>query len=409
MVDEASSERQGRPPLRIAMVVPPWYELPPPGYGGIEQMCAALTDALVAHGHDVTVLGAGTKTGTAARFHGTVTDLQYDRMGQTLPELVHAVRVDRLIDQGSFDVVHDHTMVGLLTAPRRPIPTVATVHGCPTGELGDYLRGIDRAVGLVAISNAQRRLGVGLPWAATVHNGLATTDDMKTTGGLEATAGQEAACGQETAGGPESDGLDTADQPEATGEPEMARGPVLWLARFTPDKGPDLAIRACQEAGLPLVLAGKCNEPFEQRYLDEKIAPMLHPGVRLVTNPDRRQCEELMLSARCLLMPIRWDEPFGMVMLEAMASGTPVVALNRGAVPELVRHGETGLICEDPAGLPKALREADTLDPAACAEHVRTAFSADLMARRYERVYRHWAATGPLRQSRRTPAATVAG
>ena len=96
-----------------------------------------------------------------------------------------------------------------------------------------------------------------------------------------------------------------------------------------------------------------------------------------------------------LLMPIRWDEPFGVVMLEAMAVGTPVVALNRGAVPEVVQHGETGLVCTDPAELPDALVDAGALDPMACAEHARVSFSADLMARRYERVYQRWAAARP--------------
>jgi glycosyltransferase involved in cell wall biosynthesis len=166
---------------------------------------------------------------------------------------------------------------------------------------------------------------------------------------------------------------------------------VLWLARFSADKGPDLAIRACRAAGLPLVLAGKCNEPAEQRYFADKIEPMIGPGVILERNPGRGRTAELLRDARCLIMPIRWDEPFGMVMLEAMATGTPVVALNRGAVPELVRHGETGLICDDPAELPRALRDVAAIDPAVCVEHVRTSFSADCMARGYEQVYQRFA------------------
>jgi glycosyltransferase involved in cell wall biosynthesis len=217
------------------------------------------------------------------------------------------------------------------------------------------LGNIDRSVALVAISHAQRRLNPDLPWAATVHNAM-SLDDMPCK--------------------------------SATGT-----GPVLWLARFSADKGPEVAIRACRAAGLPLVLAGKSNEQIEQRYLADVVEPMLGPDVTLIRDPDRDTCIRLLLEARSLIMPIQWEEPFGMVMVEAMATGTPVVALNRGAVPELVRHGETGLICDDEAALARALRDVDAIDPAACVAHVRAAFSAEQMARGYERVYRSWAAS----------------
>lgn len=346
-------------PLRIAMVVPPWYELPPPGYGGLEQVCSALVDALSARGHRVTLFGAGEDTGTDSDFVATSPQLQYPRLGQVLPELAHLARTDRMITADDFDVVHDHTTAGPLLAPRREVPTVATIHGLPSGELGDILTGVDRSVGLVAISEAQRRIAPELAWAATIHHGLPATD------------------------------LRPAVAPRDD-------RPVLWLARFSPDKGPDIAIRACREAGLPLVLAGKSNEPAEQHYLAEVIEPMVGPGVTLIRNPDREETVGLLQQARCLIMPIRWQEPFGMVMLEAMAVGTPVVAMNRGAAPELVSPGETGLICDDEAQLPQALREVTAIDPVACVRHVRESFSADLMARRYEQVYRRWAAMGPV-------------
>lgn len=347
--DVPATTAQPTRPLRIAMVVPPWYELPPPGYGGLEQVCAALIDALAARGNEVTLFGAGRDTGTRARLVPT-RDLQYHQLGQVLPEMAHLARVDRLIREGSYDLVHDHTTGGPLVAGRRPAPTVVTVHGKPVGDLGEILGAADPAVALVAISDAQRRLNPGLPWAATIHHGLPLD-------GLEAMA-------------------------------TKGTGPVLWLARFTPDKGPDLAIQACRAAGLPLVLAGKCNEPNERRYLAEAIEPILGPDVTLEINPERASTIALLRSARCLILPIRWEEPFGMVMLEAMASGTPVVALNRGAVPELVQHGETGLICDEPAELPAALRDVSAIEPRACVERVRRGFSAEVMARRYEDVYR---------------------
>ena len=331
------------------MVAPPWYELPPLGYGGLEVIVAALIDGLVARGHDVTLFGAGNRTGTRARFVSTTGELQHLRLGELMPAVLHTARVNRLIADGDFDVVHDHTTDGPLSAPGRRPPTLVTAHGDPVGEYGDYLAALGDSIGLVAISRAQRLSRTDLNWVATVHNAL-PTDAIE-------------------------DGAATPD------------GPVLWLARFTPDKGPDQAIRACQTAGVPLVLAGKCNEPEEERYLEEEIRPLLDGSVDLVVNPDRSETIRLLREARCLIMPIRWSEPFGMVMIEAMAVGTPVVGVGSGAVPELVRDGVTGWIADDPADLPDLLRKVGELSAEDCVEHVRANFSASVMARRYERVY----------------------
>ena len=330
------------------MVAPPWYEVPPQGYGGLEVIAAALVDGLVDRGHDVTLFGAGSRSGTRARFVSTHPEPRYARLGELMPAVLHTAQVNRLLADGDFDIVHDHTTDGAMTAPTRRVPTVMTVHGAVDGELGDYLLALGDTVRLVAISRAQRLQRPQLAWAATVHNAL--------------------------------------PQQAAAALPSMD-GPVLWLARFNPDKGPDLAIEACRAAGLPLVLAGKANEMGEERYLDEVIRPMLGDGVRLVVNGDRAGTQRLLREARCLIMPIRWSEPFGMVMIEAMAVGTPVVGLRRGAVPELVEHGVTGWLCDTVEELPAALYRVGELDPDDCAQHVRTKFGSALMARRYEHVY----------------------
>ena len=337
--------------LRIAMIGTPFYEMPPTGYGGIELICAELVDALVARGHRVTLFGGGLRSGTRATFVSTMPELQHERLGQAIPELRHAARVNRLLCSGAwhFDVVHDHSAAGPLMSAARPAPTVVTVHGAADGELGDLYADLGQSVGLVAISDFQRRQRSDLNWIGTVHNAV------------------------------DPSWFAPAHRPD---------GPVLWLARFCPDKGPDLAIQACRAAGLPLVLAGKCNEPGEHRYLDEVIRPMLGDDIRLLLNADRSTTRDLLTAARCLIMPIRWHEPFGMVMVEAMASGTPVVALRRGSVPEVVRHGVTGWVCDDPDDLPAWLLRSGELDPADCVAHVRLRFSADAMARAYEKVYR---------------------
>jgi glycosyltransferase involved in cell wall biosynthesis len=165
-------------------------------------------------------------------------------------------------------------------------------------------------------------------------------------------------------------------------------GPVMWLARFNPDKGADLAIEACRTAGLPLVLAGRCQEPGELDHLERDIEPKLDTDIEVVVNPDRPGCLRRLARARCLLLPLRWREPFGMVMIEAMALGVPVVALRRGSVPEIVEDGVTGFICDEPEQLPGALLQVDRIDRRACVRRVEERFSAALMAKRYERVYR---------------------
>jgi len=336
-------------PLKIAMVMPPWYEVPPAGYGGLERVCASLIDGLISRGHHVTLFGTGTRTGTRARFVSTNPELQHPRLLESLPELVHVTQVNELMARETFDIVHDHTTVGPVTAARRTAPSVFTVHGCPTDDLNTYLAKVDGLVALVAISHAQRRLAPNLRWAATVHHGIDALDPAKT---------------------------------------EPSGGPVLWLGRFDPQKGPDLAIEACRKAKLPLVLAGKCNQRTEWRYLDEVIRPMLSDDVELVLNSDRERTDALLAEASALLMSIRWEEPFGMVMIEAMARGTPVVALRHGSVPEIVLHGRTGAVCGTEEELPDALHAAQKLDPAECVNHVRTSFSVELMSHRYERVYR---------------------
>jgi glycosyltransferase involved in cell wall biosynthesis len=158
--------------LRVAMVAPPWYELPPTGYGGIELICAALVDALVARGHHVTLFGAGRRTGTAAEFVSTLPHPQYLRLGEAMPTLLHAARVNRLLSEGRFDVIHDHSVSGALNAPQREAPTVVTVHGPADTELGDFYAALGESVNLVAISDSQRRRRPGMPWAATVHNAI---------------------------------------------------------------------------------------------------------------------------------------------------------------------------------------------------------------------------------------------
>ena len=201
---------------------------------------------------------------------------------------------------------------------------------------------------LVAISDRQRELAPDLNWVGRVHNALRVEQ-----------------------------------WPFQPDKGDYA----LFLGRMAPYKGAHLAVQAAHEAGIPLVLAAKCNEPPEKAYFDEWVRPLLSDSDHVFGEVDAVSKRQLFAGARCLLFPIQWEEPFGIVMIEAMACGTPVVALRGGAVAEVVLDGVTGLICERPADLPAAIERARSLDPHACRRHVAANFDVGQLGSGYEQVY----------------------
>jgi glycosyltransferase involved in cell wall biosynthesis len=274
-----------------------------------------------------------------------------------LPEVLHATltrrAVERLAAHDGLDLVHDHTLAGPLNAPayrQLGLPTLVTMHG---PVLNDDLRQLYTALGtdihLVAISRRQRDLAPELPWAGTVHNAIRVSSF-----------------------------------PFQPSKQDYA----LFLGRFHPEKAPHLAIDAAHAAGMPLILAGKCAEPAEKEYFERQVRPRLRHTDRVFGMADAKSKRMLLANASCLLFPIQWEEPFGMVMIEAMACGTPVVALRRGAVPEVVVDGLTGYICNDPGELPQALARLDRIDPAACRHHVAAHFDIGRLGIGYETIYR---------------------
>lgn len=333
--------------LRLGVVAPPWYTIPPSGYGGIEWLCHWLVEGLVARGHDVVLVAAGGSP-TSARLARSYDEPPTARLGQALPELVHAATAYEVLKVYDLDLVHDHSAAGPLLAPARPVPTVVTAHGPVDGELGEYYRHLSGAISLVAISNDQRRSAPDLPWVATVYNAIPVAEY------------------------PFSDSKDDY---------------LLFLGRMSPDKAPHLAIEAARAAGRRLVIAGKCNEDAEKRYFAERVAPLLGPDTEWLGEADAATKKELLARARCLLFPIQWREPFGIVMAEAMACGTPVVALAGGSVPEVVEHGVTGYVCAEPSELPAAIERASELDPSACRRRAERLFDVPVMVDAYERVY----------------------
>jgi len=330
------------------MVAPPWYPIPPQGYGGIEWMMAWLADGLVDRGHDVTIIGVGERQ-TRAKLISTFVEPQWPRLGEGLLECVHAAEVDRILDDLAVDVVHDHSGAGPLSTRHRNAPTVLTAHGpADHRDLGRYYQLLAADAALVAISHAQRDSAPGLPWAGTVHNAI-PVDEFPFQG-------------------PKDDFC-------------------LFLGRMNPEKAPDLAIKAARAAGCSIVLAAKCNERDEHRYFEERVRPLLGPHAEWLGEVGTEQKKDLLRRARCLVNPIQWNEPFGIVMVEAMACGTPVVAMRNGSAPELVDDGITGFLCDRPSELAWAIVRSDEIEPKLCRQHVADNFDVATMAAKYEAIY----------------------
>jgi glycosyltransferase involved in cell wall biosynthesis len=334
--------------LRVALVAPPWFEVPPDGYGGIEQMVGELANGLTALGHTVVLLAAGDDR-TDATLIPTF-DEPPEGLGTpdaAATELVHAARVADALERVQVDVVHDHTFVGPLLARERSVPTVLTVHGPIEDTTAELYAESD--VSLVAISDSQRMSRPRLPWIATVHNGI------------------------------------DVDRHPFSAEKEPY---FLFLGRMNPDKGVEEAISIARATRTPLRIAAKCEEPVEREYFEQRIEPMLDAEIRYVGPVGTDEKFDLLRSARALLFPIQWEEPFGLVMVEALACGTPVIATPRGSVPEIVVDGETGFIAEDVDGLIEGARRIDEIDPAACRRDARERFDTSVMTAGYEAVYR---------------------
>jgi len=342
-------------PRRIALIVSPWYPVPPVGYGGIELMAYNLACELQARGHQVSVIG---QQGSKGPFESIAIapeswSAQLGGRDHTPRELLFLYRAYELVRRRAFDVVHDHSgLTGILLAAtsRLQAPVVATLHGALTEAEGEYLAAVDHRVHLVAISRAQQALVAGVDWRRVVYNAVDPGEYRPVT------------------------------RREDKGDY------IIQLARITPDKAQHLAIEMAQRLNVKLVLAGKVDKD-SVRYFDECIRPHLGDRVSWHENVVGEEKAQLLAHAKALVFPIQWEEPFGIAMVEAMMSGTPVLALGHGAVPEIVEPGVTGWIAKDVDDMAALYSRLGEIDLDRCAEVARERFGPAQMADGYVNVY----------------------
>jgi glycosyltransferase involved in cell wall biosynthesis len=335
--------------MKIAQISPLFERVPPVGYGGTERVVSYLTEELVRRGHEVTLFASGDSVTSAELVPGCARALRLE--GKTQAHLpYHLTMIDEVFARiDEFDLLHFHIdCIHFPLTARHSVPALTTLHG--RLDLDDIHQCYERFKNLsfVSISDHQRAPMPWLDWAGTVHHGLP---------------------------------LDLHTPVERPGEH------LAFLGRMSPEKGAETAIEIAARAGLPIRLAGKIDEA-DASYCEQRLRPLFAaPGVAYVGEIGGAAKDEFLGAARALLFPIDWPEPFGLVMIEAMACGTPVVAFRRGSVPEVIDDGVTGFVVDTIDDAVAAVGACGSLDRRRIRATFEERFSATRMTDDYLRLY----------------------
>ena len=339
--------------LRIAQVAPLSESVPPKLYGGTERVVATLTDELVRQGHQVTLFASGDSRTKATLVAPCTEALRLS--GCADPLSIHLLMVELIAKRAhEFDIVHFHIApLNFSMARRLATPHVTTLHGRLDLPQITALYGEFCDLPLVSVSDAQRAPLEGLNWVGTVYHGLKSDDLL------------------------------------------FHPGPGSYLAflgRIAREKRVDRAIAIAKACGWPLRIAAKVD-PSDEIYFKTEIEPLLdHPLIEFIGEINESQKSDFLGHARALLFPIDWPEPFGLVMIEALACGTPVIAFRGGSVDEVIDEGVTGFVVDDLEAAIDAAKRADSLDRAACRRAFETRFTAERMTDDYLALYSRLAA-----------------
>ncbi|MEW6492804.1 MAG: glycosyltransferase family 4 protein [Cyanobacteriota bacterium] len=336
--------------MRIAQVAPLAEQVPPPGYGGIELVVSHLTDELVRRGHDVTLFASGDSQ-TLARLESVTPKAL--RLNPTInePTVYDLLQLKRILEQADeFDVIHFHT--GFTALPWVELLKTAVVHTLH-GRFTEHNRKIFSQYGkqcYISISNAQRKFAPELNYISTVYNGIKPQN------------------------------YPFHAQPSQSSY-------LAFLGRISPEKGPQQAIEIARAVGWPLKMAGKVDA-VDKDFFKQEIEPQIDgKQIQYLGEVTHAEKVELIANAAVTLFPITWSEPFGLVMIESMCTGTPVIGMNLGSVSEVIAHGKTGFICHSIEEMINAIPKAIELDRQACRDHVVSRFSITQMVNGYETAY----------------------
>ncbi len=330
--------------MRIGIISPIAWRTPPRSYGPWEQVASNVAEGLHARGHDVTLFATADSI-TAGRLEA-VAPVGYEEDPTVPAKVYEALHIARAMEQADrFDVIHNHFDFLPLTWSRLiGTPLVTTIHGFSSPAILPVYREYDGHTAYVSISDADREPSLG--YVGTVYNGIRLAD------------------------------FNFRSRPGAY---------AVVLARIHPDKGVHLAIEAAEAAGVPLLIAGIVQD---RDYFRQEVEPRLDgESVRFLGPLGPVERDELLGGALALLHLVTFDEPFGLAMVEAMACGTPVIALRRGAVPEVVAHGHTGFVVEDVGGAVEALRAVSALERRECRSRVEEHFTVETMVDGYLQAY----------------------
>ncbi|PMB51785.1 glycosyl transferase [Fischerella thermalis CCMEE 5201] len=336
--------------MRIAQIAPLWERVPPPAYGGVELVVGLLTDELVRCGHEVTLFASGDSI-TSARLESVYP--QALRLDPNVKEynVYETLLLSRVYQQAQeFDIIHSHVgYPALIYADFVTTPTVHTLHGIFTPD-NEKIFSTSYKQPFVSISNAQREPKLGLNYVATVYNGI------------------------------DIDSHQFYPQPQ---DPPY----LAFLGRMSPEKGPHIAIEIAKRAGIPLKMAGKVDQ-VDTDYFESQVKPHIDgKQIEFLGEASHSQKNALLGGALAMLFPITWREPFGLVMIESMAAGTPVLAKPLGSVPEVIVDGKTGFLCDRIEDFVEAINRIGEIDRRACRTHVEQHFSVKSMVDGYEAVY----------------------
>lgn len=341
--------------LRIALVAPPWFTVPPAGYGGVEWVVSHLAEGLVGRGHEVTLFAPGGSK-TSARLVSAYDEAPSSLLGDAMVESYHIAHAyDRC--RTGFDIVHDHTMLGLLAAAQLSVPAIHTVHGSVDACNARLYTELAERVHYVTVSRNQ---------ATTMPPQCRVT--------------------------PIPNPVDIALFPPSEEKDDY----LLFVGRMNRDKGVLSAIEIARRSERPLLILAKMNERPERDYFEQEVRPVL-AGLDVDLRDQVEHAEKARAFARAYatLFPIQWAEPFGLVMAESMAAGTPVIAFACGAAPEVIRNGTTGFLVESVDEAVDAVERIPQIRPADCRAHVQQQFGPAVHAARHEALYAALLGIGP--------------